>query len=53
MSAVVGGLFASFLDCRRKEEPPRLEWKNKFDSIVKEISNLKPIFLGNPREIVP
>jgi len=40
MSAVVGGLFASFLDCRRKEEPPRLEWKNKFDSIVKVISNL-------------
>ena len=27
MSGVVGGLFVSFLDCRRKEKPPRLEWK--------------------------
>ena len=27
MSGVVGGLFVFFLDCRRKEKPPRLEWK--------------------------
>jgi len=45
MSGAVGGLFVSFLDCRRKEKPPRLEWEMEVINYRSGISFLKTISL--------